>query len=174
MTLLKKALLLIFAITLFSAKNCPYIFCQETNSSKEEEAEPYLDNEFPEWAKTVRRAEIVTLGSVPFTTLGVILVYGTYQYAKGESVSFPNPFDSSQNYSESQIKSILGWSLATSCVIGLTDITVNFIKKKSAQKKIERINASKEQPAVTPISPEEAGEILRKESQSSAEEGKGE
>ena len=42
------------------------------------------------------------------------------------------------------------------------------------QEKIERINASKEQPAVTPISPEEAGEILRKESQSSAEEGKGE
>ncbi|MCR5317495.1 MAG: hypothetical protein K6E22_04640 [Treponema sp.] len=130
-------------------------------SSESEEAEPYSPDEFPGWSKKVRRAEVITLGSVPFTTLGVILVYGTYQYVKGESVSFPNPFDSSKTYSERQIKMILGYSAAASCAIGLTDFMITFIKEKHTQKKLRKIRESTEQPTVTPITPEEAGNLLR-------------
>ncbi|MBO4386774.1 MAG: hypothetical protein J5817_07120 [Treponema sp.] len=131
------------------------------SSSESEEAEPYSPDEFPNWSKKVRRAEIITLGSVPFTTLGVILTYGTYQYIKGESVSFPNPFDSSKNYDERQIKMIMGYTAAASCAIGLTDFLITFIKEKNAQRRLKKIRESTEQPTVTPITPEEAGNLMR-------------
>ncbi len=132
-----------------------------SSSSESDEPEPYSPDEFPEWSKKVRRAEIITLGSVPFTTLGVILAYGTYQYVKGESVSFPNPFDSSKSYDEQQIKMILGYSVAASCAIGLTDFMISFIKHKHTQHKLEKIRKATEQPTVTPITPEEAGNLMR-------------
>ena len=133
----------------------------DKSSSESEEAEPYSPDEFPEWSKKIRRAEIITLGSVPFTTLGVILTYGTYQYIKGESVSFPNPFDSSKNYDERQIKMIIGYTAAASCAIGLTDFLITFIKEKHTQRKLRKIRESTEQPTVTPITPEEAGDLMR-------------
>lgn|GEM_PF-336892 len=130
-------------------------------SSESEEAEPYSPDEFPGWSKKIRRAEVITLGSVPFTTLGVILAYGTYQYVKGESVSFPNPFDSSKTYSERQIKMILGYAAAASCAIGITDFMITFAKEKHTQRKLRKIRESTEQPTVTPITPEEAGNLMR-------------
>jgi len=154
-------ILSIFTILIFLPLQAFSESTDESSSTTTEEAEPYSPEEFPGWSKKLRRAEIITLGSVPFTTLGVILAYGTYQYAKGESVSFPNPFDSSKNYDEHQIKMILGYSVAASCAIGLTDFLITFIKEKHAQRKLEKIRETTELPTVTPITPEEAGELMR-------------
>lgn len=42
---------------------------------------PYERSEFPEWAHALRRAEVVALGALPITLIGVRLVYGFARYA---------------------------------------------------------------------------------------------
>ena len=162
---LKRILFIVLSISISAnfalSPKAAFAATTDKSSSESEEAEPYSPDEFPNWSKKVRRAEIITLGSVPFTTLGVILTYGTYQYIKGESVSFPNPFDSSKNYDERQIKMIIGYTAAASCAIGLTDFLITFIKEKHTQRKLRKIRESTEQPTVTPITPEEAGKLMR-------------
>ena len=56
------------------------------------EADPYEQDEFPQWAKDLRRGEIISLGSIPFVGLWVVGSYGGYKYFSGEIDSFPNPF----------------------------------------------------------------------------------
>lgn len=41
-----------------------------------DEAEPYDEAEFPQWALDLRRAEIVALGALPITLLASRLLYG--------------------------------------------------------------------------------------------------
>ena len=48
-----------------------------TNSTS---PEPYTDDEFPDWANYLRRYEVITLGSLPFTTMGVTTIYTLYRY----------------------------------------------------------------------------------------------
>ncbi len=40
------------------------------------DAEPYEEEEFPQWARDLRRAEIIGFGSLPITLLASRLVYG--------------------------------------------------------------------------------------------------
>lgn len=42
---------------------------------------PYEPSEFPEWAHKLRRAEVVAIGSLPLTIVGVRLLYGFARYA---------------------------------------------------------------------------------------------
>ena len=107
----------------------------EDNENKE--PEPYEKTEFPSWLLNLRRTEIVTLGSVPFTTLAVSLTYSTFQYATGRTSSFPSPFNKNANYSQDDIKMIVGFSLGISFVIGIVDLVINLLKQKN-QKKIQQ------------------------------------
>ena len=111
-------------------------FCfAEDNTPK-----PYGDDEFPSWAYDLRRTEIITFGSLPFVTIGVSLVYGAALYFNGTLSSFPNPLDkSSDSFNEDQQKNVFMMSIGASCVLGLTDLLVSFIKHKSQQRKRERL-----------------------------------
>ena len=62
-------------------------------------ADPYDFSAAPQWAKDLRRAEIITLGSVPFVTMGVTFSYSLYRYfAHGmNSAYIPNPFAQSSD-----------------------------------------------------------------------------
>ena len=86
------------------------------DSASSTEPVPYDKNEFPQWSKDLRRAEIVSFGSLPFVTIGVTMGYGSYLYFTGSTSSFPNPLDKSGNSfsSEEQLK-IFGMSLGISC-----------------------------------------------------------
>ncbi len=101
----------------------------ETSSSSSSEIKAYGKDEFPEWAKHLRRTEIITFGSMPFVTIGVSLVYGSFLYFTGDIDSFPNPLDKSENsYTEDQQLKIVGISLGVSAVFGLTDLVINLVK----------------------------------------------
>lgn len=50
------------------------------------DAEPYAPEEFPDWSRSLRRAEIVALGSLPISLLTTRLVYGLVRFA-GQSIS---------------------------------------------------------------------------------------
>ncbi len=102
------------------------------------DAEPYDTKVIPQWVKDVRRGEIITLGSWPFTTLLVSLSYsmGMFAVHNGDSAYFRNPFSSSgDGYTYSEIKGILLTSAAISVGIGVTDLIVNIIKREKAKKK---------------------------------------
>jgi len=120
----------LFLILIFSFANLP-VFGDSV------QPDPYEDNEFPQWAKDLRRTEIITLGSVPFTTLLVSLGYGTYMTYTKQLDKFPSPFKMSV-YTEDQQKQIFLISLSISAGIGLTDFTYNFIKHSSAQFIVKR------------------------------------
>lgn len=43
--------------------------------------EPYQDDEFPQWAKDLRRAEIIFIGTIPFSFFYSSFSYDFYRYA---------------------------------------------------------------------------------------------
>ncbi len=104
--------------------------------------EPYTKDEIPTWAKDLRRTEIVTLGSLPFVTIGVTLGYSFYRvFSNGMDFGyFINPLSSSASSSltEDEQKGLILSSLAVSALIGLTDLTINLIQRKVEEnKKVE-------------------------------------
>lgn len=137
-------------------------------SAQNTNPEPYGKDEFPSWAKDLRRTEIITFGSLPFATLGVTLGYGIIKYANGSSTSIANPFNkSSSQYSLDEQKKILGISCAVSLALGLTDLGVNHITRFIKRKKMQKVNRLKEIEKINikQVSAEEAGEMLRKQTQ---------
>ncbi|MBO4318906.1 MAG: hypothetical protein J5857_00350 [Treponema sp.] len=124
-----KKFLVIFTVLslLFSSQ----LFAEDTKST---EPEPYEKSEFPEWLLNLRRSEIVTLGSVPFTTLAVSLTYSTIQYATGKTTSFPSPFNKNAAYTQDDMKIIVGVSLGVSLVIGIVDFIITMVKHKNQVK----------------------------------------
>ncbi len=154
---LKIIISLLLILSIFSK-----ISAQNTNP------EPYGKDEFPSWAKDLRRTEIITFGSLPFATLGVTFGYGIIKYANGSSTSIANPFNkSSSQYSLDEQKKILGISCAVSLALGLTDLGVNHITRFIKRKKMQKVNRLKEIEKINikQVSAEEAGEMLRKQTQ---------
>ena len=102
------------------------------------DAEPYDTKAVPQWLKDVRRGEIITLGSWPFTTLLVSISYsfGMFAAHNWDSSYFRNPFSSSgEGYSYDEIKGVLLTSAAISVGIGVTDLIVNIVKREKAKKR---------------------------------------
>lgn len=44
-------------------------------------AEPYEEGEFPQWARSLRRAEVIGLGTLPITLLASRILYGIGRFA---------------------------------------------------------------------------------------------
>ncbi|MBO4732459.1 MAG: hypothetical protein J5597_06625 [Spirochaetaceae bacterium] len=128
---------LILCISVFSA-----VFAQ---SLKLEDAEPYQYEEFPEWAHQLRRSEIITVGSYPFTMMSVGFGYSLYRYfANDMSSSYsPNPFvnANSKNYTADEQKKMIKYAAGMSLGIGLLDFIINQSirseEKKQAKQKEE-------------------------------------
>ena len=68
------AVLLISFVSLLPAGG---LSAQETSSTA---PESYTEDEFPLWAKDLRRFEVVLIGSLPFTYLYTSLSYGLIRY----------------------------------------------------------------------------------------------
>jgi len=140
--------------------------CYAADNSTATTPEPYTDKEFPQWAKDLRRTEIISFGSLPFVTLGVSIGYGGYLYYTGVLDSFPNPLKKSENsFDTDQQVTILQMSLAISLGIGITDSIINFIQRTSKNRRLRLIQESKEKLSIKPLTPEEAAEILKKNSE---------
>ena len=102
------------------------------------EAEPYKKNEFPQWARDVRRGEIITLGSWPFTTLMTTLCYsfGNFFIHNCDSAYLVNPFvKSDTNFDVEQQTAIIVTSSIVSVGIGVTDLICTLIARNMHKKK---------------------------------------
>jgi hypothetical protein len=105
--------------------------------------EPYAKDEFKPWMKQLRRSEIVTLGSLPFTTLTTSLGYSFYRYAANDfdSAYFPNPFSPSQaNLSTEEQKQVLFISLSASLLVGIIDFSISMIKQNKVKEEKVKIS----------------------------------
>lgn len=168
---IKKVIVLILVL-LFS---CSIQIFAETSASKT--PAPYEDEEFSEWAKDIRRSEIIAFGSMPFVTTWVTVGYGMVGMwlipdnpsndfcAKYHLNDFPNPLDKSKNiFTEDQIKLVVSVSAIISLGLGITDYLINNSKRNKLKKEMQVKEEMKGKSTVTPLTPEEAGELLRKNS----------
>ena len=137
---------------------CVIAFPCRAKESKNATPAPYTDDEFPQFMKDLRRAEIISFGALPFVTLTSTIVYSSARYAQHgfDSEYFPNPFakaSASNGYSTAEQAGILLTSAGISVGIGLTDLLVSVIRRKAAKKKLER--KEKAPIVVTPIAEDE-------------------
>jgi len=95
-----------------------------------EELKPveYSEDEFQTWMMELRRFEIISLGSTPFTLVLSAFGYGLVRFAmNGFSSSYaPWPFSSSISVPMTSLENItvFGIALAGSAVIGLVDFAI--------------------------------------------------
>ncbi|MBQ7158321.1 MAG: hypothetical protein IJS09_02705 [Treponema sp.] len=91
----------------------------------------YKDVNFPQWAKDLRRTEIITFGSLPFVTLWTTVGYSLA--VKGE---FHSPLDkSSSGFDTDDQKAIIGIAAATSLGLGLLDLGITLISRRIKARK---------------------------------------
>ena len=132
----KKLIASIICLSLFA--NLPPVFAADTKSTT---PEPYEEDEFPSWLKDLRRAEIITLGAMPFITLNTSLCYsfGNYAFHNFDSDYFLNPFaqgSDTSSYTSGEQAGILITSLGICLGIGITDFIVHSVKRSNQKKKM--------------------------------------
>lgn len=132
----KKLIASIICLSLFA--NLPPVFAADTKSTT---PEPYEEDEFPSWLKDLRRAEIITLGAMPFITLNTSLCYsfGNYAFHNFDSDYFLNPFaqgSDTSSYTSGEQAGILLTSLGICLGIGITDFIVHSVKRSNQKKKM--------------------------------------
>lgn len=106
---------------------------------------PYEKEEFPGFLHDIRRAEIITLGAMPFVTFNIALGYSFTNYAlhNFNSSYFVNPFANSSDdnaYSTDEQIAIIISSLCISAGIGLTDFIVHAAKRNKQQRLLKNRN----------------------------------
>ena len=91
----------------------------------EETPEPYAKDEFPDWLRTVRRAEIILIGAIPFSLFLSFEVYDVYRFLSRnmDPRYSPWPFGASGGapYTQEEQIGIAVSTLAFSSIIALAD-----------------------------------------------------
>lgn len=107
-----------------------FLFLTNIPVYSESNSGTYDDITFPQWAKDLRRTEIITFGSLPFVTLWTTMLYSLA--VKG---TFTNPFDkSTSSFSEADQWTIIKISAATCVGLGLTDLVISLIRRNAMEK----------------------------------------
>ena len=106
------------------------------NSQNSDEPVPYNTEEIPYWVEQGRRTEIITLGSLPFVTIGVSLGYSIYNCAvhDWDGSYFANPFTKGANASQQDQINIIVASSIVAAGIGLTNLAINLVKHSKEKK----------------------------------------
>ncbi|MCR5613927.1 hypothetical protein [Treponema sp.] len=127
----------LFAVLFISISMLSTIYAQSTST----EPVPYKEDEFPQWLRDVRDTEIIILGSMPFVTLGVTLTYSFINLAQHnfDGAYFINPFTKEGSFSQEQQIGIIVTSSIICVGIGITNLTINLIKRGIEKKRSAQI-----------------------------------
>ena len=100
--------------------------------------EPYEEDEFPQWLKDIRRAEIIFFGSLPISIFLSIEGYEVYRYFSHDMNAdyTPWPFRSTEAppYTYEEQLTIIGTALIISGVIALLDFIIGKIVWREEEK----------------------------------------
>ena len=116
---------------LFFNLSCTSVQSSEYEFNSNDEPQQYEKDEFPGWMHGLRRAEIIFVGSVPFTILLANIGYSAYQvFSQGinEGYSIEN-FTSSTALTTEERYNILKISLSLSGVITAADLVIGLFDK---------------------------------------------
>lgn len=140
------------------------LFAADSSSSSKSAAK-YDDINFPQWVKDFRRTEIITFGSLPFVTLWTTVGYSLYEYGE-----FRNPLDkSTDSFTEDDQWKIIKISAATCVALGLTDLTINLIRRTQKERRLRKLREM--QPyTITPAKERELPKLMEAETDEEAEE----
>lgn len=116
---------------------------------------PYRPDEFPPWTLDLRRAEVVSVGSFPFTFMITALVYDITYYAVDMGNYNNNPDQYSiasfgSHRSQDDIKTLLLIAGGASLTIGLTDFIINRIKRNKSEKREQEKNEQRQNNSQSP------------------------
>jgi hypothetical protein len=99
---------------------------------------PYKEEEFPRWLRDLRRAEVILIGSIPFTMFFTFETYDTYRYVtSGLDPSYaPWPFrpGSAQVYTTQEKTGIVVSALSLSLLIAAADYVIGRIHERSSRR----------------------------------------
>ena len=134
------AIILFFSLTVL-------VFGVEKNSPL-----PYGPAEFPEWQKDLRRAEILSFGSLPFITFFSSIYYDVFRYFANDQDEgyLPWPLKNSEKaipLTEEEQKTIFFSAIGISIGVALVDFSWRTIRRSVNNKLTEK----KKQIEVSPI-----------------------
>jgi hypothetical protein len=103
----------------------------------------FVTEEFPLWAKDLRRAEIVALGSFPFSMFFTTFAMDTVRYFDHEKDLryAPWPFKAAGaiNMNRNELKTTLAIALSVSAAIALADFTIVKVKRYQAEQRARQL-----------------------------------
>ncbi len=110
------------------------VFSADSASQSTSAESSYDDIKFPQWAKDLRRTEIITFGSLPFVTMWTTMCYSMYEYNE-----FRNPLNkSSDGFTTDDQKKVMALSAAACVGLGLTDLAITLISRSAKRYKARR------------------------------------
>jgi hypothetical protein len=127
-----------------------------TGSSGTAQAKPYAAEEFPDWLKTLRRFEVISIGSFPVAYMDVKLVYdlGNYigRYATGDSSwSSYLPIFGNPKYTQEDYTRIIVASICVALAVGLGDLLVGAAEQAEAAAKAKAAKEAALQRMMAPV-----------------------
>lgn len=135
------------AAVLFILCSCQAIVGQTTDSHT---PLPYGEDEFYTWQKDLRRAEIITFGSLPFVTFMSSIYYDIYRYYDHDQddtyLPWPLKKDNAVPMSEDEQINILKASIGIAIGVAIFDYGFRAIRRAIRKSKIDRANREMVQP----------------------------
>jgi hypothetical protein len=136
--------LILFSIVLQTV--CATSNSEQNDTTDDEivlDIEPYTKDTMPNWAHDLRRGEIITFGSLPFTTLTCTFTYSLYRFCYNDFDFdyFPSFFPSSSDEADLDTSEQIGIILtasAISLVIGIADYIIYSTKNKKSLKEAQK------------------------------------
>lgn len=131
--------LLLTACFCFAGMGAPLCAQEKEKAPVAAEPAPYEEDEFPPWALSLRRGEIILIGSYPITLLVSSLTYSLIRFGiNGFAVEYaPPPFSGAGAvpFTQNEIIGVTVAAAGVSLIIAVIDYFVfdNQQKKKSVQ-----------------------------------------
>ena len=120
------AFITLTSFALFLTAGCATVEDSEVDLNQSDEPVPYEEDEFPQWAKDLRRGEIIFAGSLPFTILASNAGYGIYKTITGGSGGLGSLTGSSA-LTDSEKFMILGIGAGISAALAITDWIIGLV-----------------------------------------------
>jgi hypothetical protein len=109
-------------------------------AGEEHVPEPYAPEEFPEWVRDLRRAEIVFFGSLPFTLFFTFEAYdiGRYLVNGFNPLLAPWPFRAGSEIGAGYTAAEKGWLIASALAVSLGVSVADFLIVHRPEKREDR------------------------------------
>lgn len=105
------------------------VFITMTPADTISEPLPYREDEFPAWAHTLRRFEIIFLGSVPlsyiFISFGVDTYYNIMYSIIEQNTDVDDVLEYPEREEQEEFKLMLSAALIVSAMIAITDLIID-------------------------------------------------